>query len=162
MTFRALALACLFAVCGVLSAAPPSDSLEPVVRLYRDFAWTAMIEEPPGGDVFLEQPDTALRRYLSPELAALLRRDRDCAARTQEVCRLDFDPLWDSQDPAATALRIVAGDTPEIVRVSYAYPGSNERVELRYSVVLVGGQWRIDDIHYANGSSLRKILEQPQ
>jgi hypothetical protein len=58
-------------------------------------------------------------------------------------------------------LKIVAGDVPGAVLVSYAYPGSDERADLRYSVAPVDGQWRIDDIHYANGSSLKEILEQP-
>lgn len=133
--------------------------LDPVVRLYRDFAWEAMIDTPTDGPRFLSQSDVVWGRYFSPRLVKLLRNDRRCVSRTREICKLDFNPIWASQDPGAVRLMVVQGDTPTTVNVSFDCPGNGQRISLRFLLVRSGARWLVDDIHYADGQQLRKILE---
>lgn len=125
-------------------------------RLYRDFAWEVVFAasaEP----VFIDQPLAVLERYLTPELAAAVRADRACAARTHEICRLDFDPLWDAQDPAATGLRITQGAVPTRVDVSFDAPGGRHVVvHLRLRRTASG--WRIADFIGGDGRGLQSLL----
>jgi hypothetical protein len=132
-----------------------------VLQLYRDFAWTSVIDEPKARITFIDQPSSVLGRYLSPQLITLLKKDRECAARTREICKLEFDPIWASQDPSAAEMKIVAGALPNTVDVRYVHPGSRKVIRMRYRVLKLGTTWRIDDIEYSNGTSLRAILSQP-
>ncbi|WIT11540.1 hypothetical protein PFX98_22040 [Paucibacter sediminis] len=156
MLFRAAAL--LFLVSPAAIAAP-RDALDPVVRLYRDFAWEAVIDEPIAGRGFLTESDAVWSRYFSPRLVKLLRDDRQCVSRTREICKLDFSPIWASQDPGAARLKVVLGETPATVNVSFDYPGNGKRIGMKILLVRSGAGWLIDDIHYPDGQQLKKILE---
>ena len=134
--------------------------VEVVARLYRDFAWEAVIDQPAKGRIsFIEQSIRDLQRYLEPGLAALLRADRACVSRSKEFCKLDFDPIWASQDPGATELKIKAGAKNGVVEVSFVHPGSGQRIQLQYEVARTAAGPRIYDIRYEDGSTLRAILQ---
>ena len=134
-----------------------SPSVELVTRLYREFAWETVIDEPlnsaPG---FIDQPAPVLAKYLDKELVSLLIADRLCA-RKGEICNLDFPPLWDAQDIGATDLKIQATTDPKIVVVNFRY--GNKKTELRFKMGQTADGIRIHDIQYKTGPSLRKILE---
>jgi hypothetical protein len=134
-----------------------SPSVELVTRLYREFAWETVIDEPlnsvPG---FIDQPAPVLAKYLDKELVSLLIADRLCASKG-EICNLDFLPLWEAQDIGATDLKIEATADPKIVAVHFRY--DNKQTELRFSMSQTADGVRIHDIQYKNGLSLRKILE---
>ncbi|MBV8618266.1 MAG: DUF3828 domain-containing protein [Curvibacter sp.] len=147
----------LFACIGAADAAPVGP-LETVAQLYHDFAWEAVIDAPIAGPGLLDQRDAVWMRYFSSQLVQLLRRDRQCVIRTHEICRLDFDPIWASQDPSAFRLKITSGDRPATVNVSF-YPENGPRVDLKYLLVRRGAKWVIDDIQYGDRFRLRKILE---
>lgn len=132
-----------------------------IVQLYKDFAWEVVIEDQNGLVPFIDQPRSVLEKYLSPELAKLWLTDRACAENSGEMCRMSFDPLWNSQDPAATRLKITSGSKPGLVDVSYQSPGSEQRVSLRFRLVKLASGWRIDDIRYDRETTLREILEAP-
>lgn len=83
-----------------------SGAVATVVHLYREFAWTAVIAEPEDNGAFGDRPRAVLGKYFSPGLIELLKKDRLCTSRTKEICGLDFDPIWASQDPAATEMKI--------------------------------------------------------
>jgi len=156
MLLRAAFLLCLI---PPVAFAAPGVALDPVVRLYRDFAWEAVIDTPIDGPGFLSQSDAVWSRYFSPQLVRLLRTDRQCVLRTRETCKLDFSPIWASQDPCAARLKVVLGDTPTTVDVSFDYPGNGQRIGMKFLLVRSGAGWLIDDIQYANGQQLRKILD---
>lgn len=133
---------------------------EPVTivhQLYRDFAWEAVIIQPEDKGL-LDQPRATLARYFDPKLVDLILKDRECKARTKEICKLDFSPLWDSQDPGASDMKI-ASDKGNTVIVEFQYPGNGSQIRIVYQTTNVSGHWRISDIRYRNGSSLVSLLE---
>jgi hypothetical protein len=141
-----------------LSAAPPPTGPDVVVsQLYKDFAWEVVPDhaEKPG---LIDQPRAVLRRYFDDGLTNLILEDRACAERTHEICRLDFSPIWDSQDPAASGLKVSPTKDPNVVRVTFRYPGSNELMELSYRMTKTKDGWRVHDIAYHSHASLLSLL----
>jgi hypothetical protein len=137
-----------------------------VARLYKDFAWQALVSidsVKEANDVFgkdlAHQPSSVLGQYFDQTLSSLIARDADCAAKTREICKLDFDPIFASQDPSAADL-VIKSLKPDKVRVEYSYPSSQEKIRLDYKVAEIAGKWRITDITYLSlgGTSLRSIL----
>jgi hypothetical protein len=112
-------------------------------------------EDKPG---LIEQPRAVLRRYFDDSLTNLILEDRACAERTHEICRLDFSPIWDSQDPAASGLKVSATKDPSVVRVTFRYPGNNELMDLSYRMTKTKDGWRIHDIAYDSHASLLSLL----
>ncbi len=145
---------------GASALAAEETPAQVVTRLYRDFAWEAVIEEPvAAGKTLVEQPRDVLRRYLDDALADLILADRACVRRTGEVCRLDFVPIWGSQDPAgASGLHVSAArDTPDVVSVRFRTPGG-EPTKLTFRMKRTAGGWRIADIEYGSSPSLVTVL----
>jgi hypothetical protein len=128
-----------------------------VAQLYKDFAWEAAAghTEKPG---LIEQPRAVLSRYFDDGLTSLILADRACVERTKEVCRLDFSPIWDSQDPAASGLKVSATKDPSIVKVSFRDSGSGDVTELTYRMVKTKAGWRVHDIAYKSHESLLTLL----
>lgn len=102
--FRAAVFLSLFAA---FSAHAAKDArLAVVERLYQDYAW----ETGPGiskRTPFLNEKSVVLSKYLTKSLSRLLLEDRKCSERTREICRLDFSPIWNSQDPEGAKFRVV-------------------------------------------------------
>lgn len=155
-----LAWAAVMAAATAQAAHPTTGPDEVVVRLYRDYAWEAVIETPlDSSRDLIMQGEPVLSRYFTKELTNLILQDRRCAVRNQGICRLDFSPIWASQDPGATAMEITPGPARDAVTVSYRYPGDNSRVRMVYRLSQTGKKWRIADIEYESGKSLRAILK---
>jgi hypothetical protein len=131
-----------------------------VAQLYRDFAWEAIVDEPKSrDDALLAQPRIVLARYFDDTLTALILNDRSCAAKTHGICRLDFSPIWASQDPGASELRIAATKDPTVVAVRFRYPATGAMIQLSYRMSQTRSGWRVHDIVDSPGRSLRAILE---
>ena len=154
-------LAVLAAIVFAAPAHAAEDAAAVVARLYRDFAWEAVVTEPytPG---LAQQPASVLRRYFDEGMVARFLADRECVHKTNSVCRLDHAPLWASQDPAAYDLHVKPTQQPGVVDVEFSGPASPEPTRLRYELVRTSQGWRITDIRSDGGrASLRKQLEQP-
>ncbi|UOD32094.1 DUF3828 domain-containing protein [Massilia violaceinigra] len=153
-------LALLLGWSSAAMAAKPESEASVVARLYKDFAWQAIASQ---SDLFGEnlahQPRTTLERYFSPTLAALLVRDAACQVRSQGVCHLEGDLLFDSQDPRVIDLDV---QTVASGRVSVAFkdPVTDEQKRIAFHLSQVGGKWKIADISYGNERqrSLLKVL----
>lgn len=158
MAVRIVASSLLMLVGATAMAATPDRQRAVVERLYQDFAWEAVLESDAPG--LAEQSKDVLRRYFTARLAGLIAEDSACAARRREICRLDFAPLWGSQDPSAEALKITSADG-DAVRIEYTVPSTRAHIALSFHVVNTGDGWRIDDILYPSGSSLAKLLSAP-
>lgn len=146
--------------CVGIAKAAPTASMTLVAELYRAYAWQAIsASDAPFGKPLSQEKETVLRRYFTPELTSLLLADQRCVASTRGVCNLGFDPMFASQDPAATDLAI-RPTGPRTVMVEFTYPSNGERVALEYRMVRCGDQWRIDDIQYHNWqkASLKQML----
>ena len=138
----------------------PLGDLALVAKLYKDFAWQALgTTQAIFGKPLQQQDDTVLRRYFDPRLAALIVHDRECVDRRAEVCNMDFDPLFGSQDAAVTDFAIQREDAGRIA-VAFTSPSSGEKVRLLFHMRQAGAAWRINDIVYQDlrGASLRKVL----
>jgi hypothetical protein len=143
---------------ALAGAAPASPGTAIVAKLYHDYAWETVLAEP--GDDFtalMQAPRATLEHYFEPALAQAIADDAECAARTQEVCKLDFLPIWDGQDPGARNLAVAATDDPHRVRVRFDYPGEEKSIELTYTVADGPSGWRITDIA-GDGWDLQAIL----
>ncbi len=131
-----------------------------VAQLYRDFAWEAIVHEPEWRDhALLEESREVLARYFDDSLTALIVNDRSCVARTHEICRLDFSPIWDSQDPGASEMKIAATRDSSVVAVRFRYPATGRVIELSYRMSQTRHGWRVHDIVYGTGRSLLSILD---
>jgi hypothetical protein len=132
-----------------------------VRRLYKDFAWEALFSDPLADRNWvglLKQPRRVLCKYFTRHMADLLARDARCSRSSGEICRIDFLPIWSSQDPAAMDL-IVSPAVDGTVEVAFKYPGKRDPMKLRYSVVRTTSGWRIANIANPNeGWSLNAIL----
>ena len=99
-----------------------------------------------------------LGRYFDPALLKLYLKDRDEAKG--EVGRLDGDPLYNAQDMEIKDFSVSAPEIAGVetrVTVNFKNLGKPTRVIYLFSRTADG--WKISDIRYDDGSSLKKILE---
>jgi ABC-type transporter MlaC component len=162
---RLMVLVAMTLVSSVALSAPPpsSGAVKAVAKLYRDYAWEAVIEEPSSSELELfQQSRNVLEQYFDRNLATLILRDRRCSETTHEICRLDFMPMWSSQDPEAIGLKVLPTSDPSVVSVEFIYPGNSIHIKLSYYLSKTADGWRISDIRGStDGSnwSLLSILE---
>lgn len=130
------------------AASPDSNPVDVVAQLYRDFAHEAVIEEPDWkGHSLTDLPRVSLEKYFDHNLASLLLKDNECAAKTHEICKLDFSPMWSSQDPEGVSqLKVKQTNIPSIVEVYFSYFGNKEMIKLTYLMTRTHKGWRISDI----------------
>src|SRR5450830_644774 len=155
----------LTALLVALPAYPASaqDVRAPVAALYKAFAWQALSDDNKlFGETLVDQPAATLSQYFDPTLTRLLADDAACQRRTQEICHLDFDILFDSQDPQVTDLTIAIA-TPNTVEVRFKDPVSDAETLITFTVAKQAQGWRISDVSYRKQSNktLRKLLGQP-
>jgi len=139
---------------------PGATAVAAVARIYQDFAAEAVIDSPELSieDLF-GRPKTTLARYLDDGLVALVLADRACSRRTQEVCNLDFSPIWDAQDAVGTVVKISEGKDPSRVLVELQTPDHKDLRRLTYRMVKTPGGWRVHDIEYDSHESLVTMLK---
>ena len=139
-------------------AANVSPQVAIVRALYERFSAEAVLDSPSPAAELADQPMSVLSRYFDADLVTLWRQDRACVVRTHEICRLDFLPLWDSQDASGATVAIQPESKPDSVQAIVTYP-SNEKHVLRYKLMRTPSGWRIHDIDFSGErESLRQIL----
>lgn len=140
-------------------AARPAGAADVVIRLYKDFAWQAMTGQPElFGKNLAHQDKSTLSRYFSPVLVDLLMKDATCQRKYQGICNLDFDLLFDSQDPRVIDLDVDAG-VPGKISIVFKDPVDDKRTQIDFEVARFSGTWKIVDIVYRNnGTSLKTLL----
>ncbi|MBI5189204.1 MAG: DUF3828 domain-containing protein [Nitrospirae bacterium] len=104
-----------------------------------------------------------LTKYLSPELVDLFMKDDECTKKYHGVCNLNFDPFYDAQDyddkPLNLKIKEVKSNRSMCeYRVSFF---NITNIALVYRVVTTTSGWKIDDIVYPNGSTLKQTLSIP-
>lgn len=159
--FRVIVSATLAIVCiGTALAATTDGEAAVVAKLYKDFAWQALASQHDlFGDDVAHQGKVTLEHYFAPALADLLVKDAACQARSQGICNLDFDLLFDSQDPRVTDLEVTTTSSGHVAAV-YKDPVDGKATRINFDVARVGGQWKIADIIYSRPDkvSLKRIL----
>jgi len=153
MTFRhALFISLVFISAACFGADTKTSSPEDFIRsVYR-------FHQPWGKQPFLFDDERTLSKYFDKELTALFIKDDECKKREQGVCNLDFDPIYDAQDfdEKTTNLQIsaVVGQ-PDLFNVTFTNLGTRTLV---YRLTNTPSGWRISDIKYPEGPSLKEIL----
>jgi hypothetical protein len=105
----------------------------------------------------LDQTDL-LGRYFDPDLLKLYLKDKREA--NGEVGRLDGDPLYNAQDTEIKDFSISGAETVGAeTRVTVHFKNLDRPTRLVYVLTRTADGWRISDIRYDDGSSLKKILE---
>jgi Protein of unknown function (DUF3828) len=99
-----------------------------------------------------------LGRYFDAALLKLYLKDKREAKG--EVGRLDGDPLYNAQDMeirdfSVSAPEMVGGET----RVTVHFKNLGQPTRIVYVLRQTAERWRISDIRYDDGSSLKKILQ---
>jgi hypothetical protein len=99
-----------------------------------------------------------LGRYFDPALLKLYMKDKREAKG--EVGRLDGDPLYNAQDIeikdfSISAPELAGGET----RVTVHFKNLGKPARVIYVLSRTADGWKISDIRYDDGSSLKKILQ---
>lgn len=104
-----------------------------------------------------------IRKYFEPGLAAMIIADETKAQQEEDVPALDFDPFVNGQDFTLTGpvtIKISPG-TGAVTLATVRFTNSGRVNTLKYSLVKVGGQWRIYDIDWGgDGGTLRALYQQ--
>ena len=99
-----------------------------------------------------------LDRYFDPALLKLYLRDRREAKG--EVGRLESDPLYNAQDMEIKDFAISPPETAKAeTRITVRFKNFGQSTRIVYVLTRSGDGWKISDIRYDDGSSLKKILE---
>jgi hypothetical protein len=104
----------------------------------------------------------ALEKYFVPEVAAMIDADGIAAERENRPPALDGDPFVDAQEwDIKNVAIVVRDDTSEkaVAIVSFFNEGEPRQVEL--DLVKLDAGWRIDDIHWREGT-LRGLYKDQQ
>lgn len=135
-----------------------------VYKLYKDYAWQAVLHysdqwKDVTGPQLADQPYDVLNQYFDDTLSSLIVNDATISSDNGEVGVLEFDPIFSSQDPAASDLEIKRVDD-DTIGVTFVYPSSSDKVYIEYKTIVNGNGCRIHDIIYHNPArfSLRDIL----
>lgn len=125
--------------------------------LYQRYSWVAVFSvDPPAGKVPLARASIKeLSDVFAADLALAIWNDAQCAEKRGEICVLDFDVLFDSQDPIARDLVVELGKQPTEARVCFKDVADARRC-LTFSGATINGAFKITDIQYAGGRSLRQ------
>jgi len=142
-----------------------SPQIELVRKLYKAFGWEAVMPSEEG-DVLVDQPKDVLKAYFEASLVDLLVADRECAKK-EGFCKLDKNPIFDAQNLCVHDLEIAPADTGSGVAVQFNLVDGkiDKLVDIKFQMGQTKNGWRILDVVYENGSSLRQILkpeEQPK
>ncbi len=150
-------LSLLFLVFGTFTYASSSnqnDTPEVVVQtLYRDFGWE-LKSESSSKKLLIDQPIKVLRRYFTPKLAELIKKDRKHEIKTKDLGHLDFVLLCGSQDPdGITNIRIAGKPGKDVVTVTYDQNGEKDVMKIEFHTQKTKSGWRISDVHYKTRKS---------
>jgi len=99
-----------------------------------------------------------LQQYADPDLQAAMQIEQDYFDREQISCHVDYDVLWDSQDPDYAQDKQFSMTDQGLVQVSLAH-GSNVYYELSCNGTGDNANCRVADVILdEDGKSLRKHL----
>lgn len=146
----------LAAVLLVMSASArgdsPNDSPQALLReLYRVHA--------EGDGPLLRSEGRAERRVLFTESLVLALEGEIHRPDPEELGNLDFDPFYNAQETELGAMDIAVAKVSGNATVALVrFDNGGDPIEIAYRVVLDGEAWRIDDIEYGEGRTLRKTL----
>jgi hypothetical protein len=100
-----------------------------------------------------------VRVLFTPSLAKLISEDSERAARRGEVGLLDFDPFTQGQDFEVSGVKVLTEPTgPGRARATTTYLNFGKAATTRLDLVQGPSGWRVDDIRWADGGTLRQLF----
>ena len=100
----------------------------------------------------------AVDAYFDASLAELIVKDADHP--DGEVGALDFDPIYNAQDTDIKNLEFQpATVTGDIARVPVTFANFDKKEQITYELTAASGSWKITNIHYADGRTLRDVYK---
>lgn len=166
---RHILVSCLivFFAASVVSAQPKDRKSQNsrfqnlVTSTYKEYAWMtifAPIQDESTLRPLSQERLSKLKQIFADDLAVAIFNDARRASKTGEVGVLDFDILFDSQDPDARNL-LIRTKTPQIVEVCFVDQTERQRC-LEFLGTGDKNDTRIRDIRYdQTGRSIRAILK---
>ena len=125
--------------------------------MYAQYAWETTDTESDKRLPLFSEGRLVLQRYLDATLTKAVLADQACAAREGE-CNLDFEPMWDSQDPGGATVDVVATPDATVVQARIHYPYNNETRVVTYRLRSTADGWRITDMASPRWRSLLQLL----
>jgi hypothetical protein len=146
-------LAALLALMAVTARADsPNDSPQALLR-----ALYEVHDE--GNGPLMRSEGRAQRRVFFTESLALALEGEINRPDPEELGNLDFDPFYNAQETELGAMDIAVAKVSGNATVALVrFDNGGDSIEIAYRVVLDGEAWRIDDIEYGEGRTLRKTL----
>jgi len=91
--------------------------------------------------------ERAIQRYFTPQLATLMIKDQNDAARRGEVGMLDGDPFVDAQDWTIEAFDIAVSDlAPSKARATVKFTNQGTPTMVVLDLVKLSMKWRVSEI----------------
>lgn len=138
----------------IYAASPPVQSQEGLIRsVYSQ-------HQPWKKKTIIFQNKEGLARYFDEPLSELILKENECVKKTRELCNLDFDPIMGAQDFEATKpdLKIIKVQS-KVDGLSYKVTFTNiSKQTLIYQLCNTNYGWKICDIVYPDGNTLKNIL----
>ena len=108
---------------------------------------------------FQKRSRALVNKYFVKSLADLIWKDAITAK--EEVGALDGDPLYDAQD--MDIKNFVVGkaapfSSPDIVEVPVTFDNFNKKVQITFLLIKTEAGWRISDVRYPAGYTLKSLL----
>lgn len=151
----------LLLCCPALAwSAPVGVEAKVVAHLYRDYGWQAFASQQDlFGEGLEQQRRKVLGQYFNAQLVDLIAKDAECQVKQRGICRLDFDILFDSQDPVVADLEILVPASGK-VQVRFTNPVNHETKAIDFLVARTAGRWKIIDVLYGPepARSLKQVL----
>lgn len=101
-----------------------------------------------------------LKKYVSPELKALLDKDSEAAEKRGEVGCVDYDVVMQAQDFQADELKKSLSFQALTNKVLVNFTNFGEEQELIYIMSFDGKRYLVGDIIQTDGSSFKNTLQQ--
>jgi hypothetical protein len=143
---------------AIALAGPAPEARALLETIYKPYTDATMQE-----GVAETDEDTRNARYYTPDIVALLARDRKDSSARNEVGRLDFDPLTNTQDWEPTPIDIGAEDAGAgKARGTATFTLFNKTTVVRFDLSKTSDGWRVSDIHWNDAKEgLKDILSKP-
>jgi hypothetical protein len=117
----------------------------------------------PGSDGVLIDTGPKLRRYFEPQLADVMNKDQEDAARHHDVGTLDGDPFIDAQDWEFKQFDVAIKETtPGKATATVAFNNLGTATTIVLDLVTIKNAWRISDItwmHDGKPETLRGLFK---
>ena len=147
----------LIALCiGLAFATSAARAAEPSAKAFVEAIYVAYQGKDANG--FALDTDAAVRRTFAPKLARLIIDDRRKAAG--EIGAIGSDPFIDAQDWEIGAVDVTVHDIAAgKARATVAFTSLSRPTTVVLDLVRLRQGWRISDIAWGDGRTLRGLLE---